>query len=117
MCSSHNFSLVYYQKIVHKIQKNNTMDSITIGWNKHSSDEVQFLTNRQYFQQDSTENIINQDKKFNKKKVHFNCNTPDFKQQAFENTEQNHLKTNGTPRLSFEDHNYISSSTKIFTFQ
>ncbi len=44
------------------------MDSITIAWNKHSSDEVQFLTNRQYFQQDSKEKINNQDKKFSEKK-------------------------------------------------
>jgi hypothetical protein len=93
------------------------MDSITIGWNKNSSDEVQFLPNKQYFSQDSTENLNNEEKKFCKKKVHFNCNVPIVKQEAFENIEQNHSETNGTPTLSFEDHNYISSSTKVFTFQ
>jgi hypothetical protein len=94
------------------------MDSIAIGWNKHLSDEVQYLSNSQYFQQDSIEKTDNQETKLTKKKVHFDCGTPIVKHQAFENTEQKHSEINRTQRLSCEgDDHILSSSTTIFTSQ
>jgi hypothetical protein len=84
------------------------MDSITIGWNKHSSDEVQCLPN----EQDLIEKINNQETKFNKKKVHFNCDTPIIKHRTFENSEQNYLEINRTEKFIFEDHDYITSLSK-----
>ncbi len=88
------------------------MNSIVIGWKKRSPNEIQILPNRQCFQQDLTSKIDNQRKKPNIKKVHFNVRTSTAKQHAFENTEQNHSET----IRSFEDHDYISSSsTNIIT--
>lgn len=89
------------------------MDSITIGWNKHSSNNVEFLPNKQCFQQDSTEKQTN---KCSKKKVHFSLNSFNVKQQAFEsNTEQSVPKNDRIQRLSSEDHNNISSSSSSST--
>jgi hypothetical protein len=81
------------------------MNSIASGWKKQSSNEVQILPNRQCFQKDLTSKIDNQGKKPDIKKVHFNFRTSTAKQQ-------NHSET----IRSFEDHDYISSSsTNIFT--
>jgi hypothetical protein len=94
------------------------MNSIIISWNKHSADEVQYLSNRQSFQQDVAEKRIDQEDKLKKKKVHFKCPTPVIKHQGFENTEQNSSETNRTQRVSFEDYDYIlPKSRNVFTPQ
>jgi hypothetical protein len=81
------------------------MDSIKIGWKKQSPGEVQFLPSRQFFQQKSTEKINKEEKK-----VRFNCQTPDANRQAFENTEEDHVVTNQSKKVIFEDLNYTSSA-------
>ena len=81
------------------------MDSMKIGWEKQSPNEVQFLPSRQFFQQESTEKINN-----GGKKVRFNCQTPDANQQAFENTEEDHVVINQSKKVISEDLNYTSSS-------
>jgi hypothetical protein len=94
------------------------MDSINIGWNKYSSDEVQFISNKQLFQRDLTYKIPNQGKKLLQKKVHFDCSTPIFKRQAFGNTQLNQSETSQRQRYDSEDYDHISSSsTDIFASQ
>lgn len=95
------------------------MNSIIISWNKHSADEVQYLSNRQSFQQDVAEKRIDQEDKLKKKKVHFKCPTPPvIKDQGFENTEQNSSETNQTQRVSFEDYdNILPKSRNVLTSQ
>ncbi len=76
------------------------MDSITVGWKKRLSNEVQFTSHKQ-------DKII-------KKKVQFNCPPPIDKHQAFEHTKLNDSEINHGSKFSFEDNNDISSSTNIF---
>ena len=91
------------------------MDSIDIGWNRQTSTEVHFLPHRQYFQQQTSFTLEDQENKPKKKKVHFNIRTPTAKQQAFENTEYNRSKQDRSQTLIFDDHDYPSSSTNSFT--
>lgn len=83
------------------------MDSINIGWNKHSVDEVQFISNKPFFQRELPDKIP-------KKKVHFGYATPIVKRQACENTQLNQTETDQRQTYDFEDDDYISSSTDIF---
>jgi len=87
------------------------MDSINVGWKKHSPDEVQFLPNKQRTQQHS----IQRSKlgKSNKKKVQFNFHPSSFEQQAFENTEYNHFGTVRSQKSVFEDYDPSSSTINI----
>lgn len=61
------------------------MNTIKVEWRKQVSEEVQFLPNRQYSQQSSSEKPYEQEKNVKKKKVRFMCPTPIAMSQAFEN--------------------------------
>ncbi|CAF3872161.1 unnamed protein product [Rotaria sp. Silwood2] len=92
------------------------MTSITSEWKKKSSDEVHFLPNRQYFQQDSIDKTNYQIKRPNKKKVRFNCQTSITREQPLEYTKNNHSEIDRLERLILNDHDYTtSSSTNILT--
>ncbi|CAF1150068.1 unnamed protein product [Rotaria sordida] len=90
------------------------MNSIITEWKKQSSDELNFLPDRQYFQQDSIEKINNQISKSNKKKVRFNCQTPNITEQPFEYTKNNHSEIIQSEKLTFNDHD-SRLSTNILT--
>jgi len=89
------------------------MDSINVGWKKRLPDQVQFLPNKQRFQQHSMKKLEKQSGKSNKKKVQFNFHPSIFDQQAFENTKYDHFGTVRSQKSVFEDYNSSLSTINI----
>lgn len=97
------------------------MDSITIGWKKQASDEVEFLPTKQCLKKDTNEKRNNQGNKFKKKQVQFSFGTFNNKhERTFINTEQSQTNRIRNESFNMEDQdNKLSSSstTNIFISQ